>query len=61
MEIPVLPLLYTGSGDLFAALFLAYMHLESDIKMVLEKTVNTVHNVLSRTLDYYKGSIVILT
>ena len=52
IEIPKIPALYTGSGDLFAALFLAYSHLESSTKVSLEKTINTLHTVLQNTYEY---------
>ncbi|XP_011300369.1 pyridoxal kinase [Fopius arisanus] len=52
MDIPKIPTNYTGSGDLFAALFLAHSHLQQDLKIALEKTVNSLHSVLLRTHEY---------
>ncbi|XP_046741497.1 pyridoxal kinase [Diprion similis] len=55
LEIPRLPAAFTGSGDLFAALFLAHSHLQGSIKPALEKTVNTLYEVLKKTHEYSKG------
>lgn len=55
LQIPRLPAAFTGSGDLFAALFLAHSHLQGSIKPALEKTVNTLHEVLKKTYEHSKG------
>lgn len=55
LEIPRLPAAFTGSGDLFAALLLAHSHLEGSIKPALEKTVNTLYDVLKKTHEYSNG------
>lgn len=55
LEIPRLPASFTGSGDLFAALFLAHSELQGSIKPALEKTVNTLYEVLKKTHEYSKG------
>ncbi|XP_066586432.1 pyridoxal kinase-like [Prorops nasuta] len=55
IDIPLIPVSYTGSGDLFAALFLAHMHLEGNVKDAIEKTVNTLRAVLLRTFKYYQS------
>ncbi|XP_012273265.1 pyridoxal kinase isoform X2 [Orussus abietinus] len=54
IEIPKIQATYTGSGDLFAALFLAHYYLQDDIKSAFEKTVNTLHDVLLNTLEHSK-------
>lgn len=51
-EIPKLDGHFTGAGDLFAAVFLAWMHkTNSDLKVSCEKSSSTVYHVLKRTLD----------
>lgn len=49
---------FTGTGDLFAALFLAWMHKSNnDLKDSLEKTIATLQAVLKRTLQYSNGNV----
>lgn len=51
ISIPRLSATFTGTGDLFAALFLAWMHRTNNrVAESLEKTVATVQAVLNRTL-----------
>lgn len=58
IEIPRLNSSFTGTGDLFAALFLAWMHKsDNDLKQSLEKTVASLQAVLKRTLQYADGCI----
>lgn len=52
VDIPKIPATFTGSGDLFAALFLAHLHLQSNMKAAIEKTVNSLHSVLLNTYEY---------
>lgn len=52
MDIPTIPASFTGSGDLFAALFLAHMYLQDDIKVAIEKTINSLHSVLLNTYEH---------
>ncbi|XP_063974512.1 pyridoxal kinase isoform X2 [Diachasmimorpha longicaudata] len=52
MDIPKIPTNYTGSGDLFAALFLAHSYIQRDLKTALERTINTLHSVLLRTHEF---------
>ncbi|XP_025158237.1 pyridoxal kinase isoform X2 [Harpegnathos saltator] len=54
IDIPKIPTTFTGSGDLFAALFLAHIHLQNDIKTIMEKTVNSLYSVLLNTYEYSK-------
>ncbi|XP_032679094.1 pyridoxal kinase [Odontomachus brunneus] len=54
IDIPKIPATFTGSGDLFAALFLAHIHLQNDIKTTMEKTVNTLYSVLLNTYQNSK-------
>ncbi|KAJ8974423.1 hypothetical protein NQ317_002451 [Molorchus minor] len=56
MTIEKLPISFTGSGDLFAALFLSWMYRSNEnLKESLEKTVASLQAVLKRTADYVKG------
>lgn len=55
IDIPKIPLSYVGSGDLFAALFLAHSTLQSNLKEALEKTINTLHAVLLKTMENVSG------
>ncbi|XP_051176734.1 pyridoxal kinase [Leptopilina boulardi] len=50
--IPKIPAIYTGSGDLFAALLLAHTFLEKGLKIALEKTINTLFEVLQKTYEH---------
>ncbi|XP_059471771.1 pyridoxal kinase [Neocloeon triangulifer] len=51
VNIPKLPAIFTGTGDLFAALFLAWMtKTGGDLKGAVEKTISTLQAVLKRTL-----------
>ncbi|XP_015438564.1 PREDICTED: pyridoxal kinase [Dufourea novaeangliae] len=52
IDIPKIPSNFTGSGDLFAALFLAHMYLQDNMKDAIEKTVNSLHSVLLKTYEY---------
>ncbi|XP_076281658.1 pyridoxal kinase [Lasioglossum baleicum] len=54
IDIPKIPASFTGSGDLFAALFLAHTYLQDNVKNALEKTVNSLHNVLLKTYECSK-------
>ncbi|XP_012267421.2 pyridoxal kinase isoform X1 [Athalia rosae] len=56
LEIPRLPVAFTGSGDLFAALLLAHSHLQGNIKLAIEKTVNTLYHILKRTYEFSLGN-----
>lgn len=50
LEIPQLPASFTGTGDLFAACFLAWMSKsKGDLVVASEKTVATLQDVLKRT------------
>lgn len=55
IEVPKIPALYTGSGDLFAALFLAHCYLEDKVQSALENTISTLHDVLLNTYEYSKS------
>ncbi|UYV78969.1 PDXK [Cordylochernes scorpioides] len=53
MTIPPLPATFTGSGDLFSALFLAWISQpDTSLKVALERAVNTVHAVLAETQNH---------
>ncbi|XP_014367266.2 pyridoxal kinase [Papilio machaon] len=52
IEIPRVDATYTGTGDLFAALFLAWAHrTNNDIKLTLEKTIATLQTIVKDTYD----------
>ncbi|CAH1369576.1 hypothetical protein MTP99_010999 [Tenebrio molitor] len=58
IKIPKLPASFTGTGDLFAALLLAWMHkTNNQLKESLERTVSTLQAVLKRTLSSAKGDV----
>ncbi|PVD29273.1 hypothetical protein C0Q70_11870 [Pomacea canaliculata] len=52
LEIPYIDATFVGTGDLFAASLLAWMHKDSDLKIALEKTMATLQAVIRRTLAY---------
>lgn len=55
VNIPRLDAQFTGSGDLFTALLLAWLHKHSDdFKLACEKAVSTMQHVLRRTLEHSK-------
>lgn len=52
-RIPRLPATFTGTGDLFAALLLAWLSKTScDIKLSLEMVIATMKKILRRTFEY---------
>ncbi|XP_031841260.1 pyridoxal kinase [Nomia melanderi] len=51
IDIPKIPTNFTGSGDLFAALFLAHTYLQDNMEDAFAKTVNTLHSVLLKTFE----------
>jgi len=55
VDIPKIPATFTGSGDLFTALFLAHVYLQNDMKVIMEKTINSLYSVLLNTYEYSKG------
>ncbi|CAH0557014.1 unnamed protein product [Brassicogethes aeneus] len=54
MQIPKVPAHFTGTGDLFAGLFLAWMHKTQDMKESIEKTIASLQAVLKRTFEHGK-------
>ncbi|KAF2905739.1 hypothetical protein ILUMI_00452 [Ignelater luminosus] len=53
INIPKLPACFTGTGDLFASLFLAWIYkTDNCLKEALERTIGTLQAVLKRTLNY---------
>ncbi|XP_051937488.1 pyridoxal kinase-like [Hippocampus zosterae] len=53
MDIPKVDAVFVGTGDLFAALLLAWTHHHpSDLKAACEKTVSVMHHVIKRTINY---------
>lgn len=56
MKIKKLPVSFTGSGDLFASLFLSWMYKsKGNLKEALENTVASLQAVLKRTVDNLEG------
>ncbi|KAK2585433.1 hypothetical protein KPH14_010100 [Odynerus spinipes] len=53
VDIPQIPASFTGTGDLFAALFLAHTYLQNDIKTATEKTINSLQGVLQETFKAF--------
>lgn len=51
INIPRLPATFTGTGDLFAALFLAWLAKSNDLQTALESTIATLQAVLKRTFQ----------
>lgn len=54
IDIPHIPASFTGTGDLFAALFLAHTYLQNDMKTATEKTINTLQGVLKETYTSFQ-------
>uniref|UniRef100_A0A665UPZ2 pyridoxal kinase n=1 Tax=Echeneis naucrates TaxID=173247 RepID=A0A665UPZ2_ECHNA len=53
MDIPKVDAVFVGTGDLFAAMLLAWTHYHpKDLKMACEKTVSVMHHVIKRTITY---------
>ncbi|MFT7818209.1 pyridoxal kinase isoform X2 [Arapaima gigas] len=56
MEIPKVDAVFVGTGDLFAAMLLAWTHHHpNDLKTACEKTVSVMHHVIQRTISYAHG------
>ncbi|XP_047533513.1 pyridoxal kinase [Vanessa atalanta] len=52
IEIPKINATFTGTGDLFAALFLAWSHkTNNNLKLTLEKTIATLQHVVKDTYE----------
>lgn len=57
IRVPKLSLPFTGTGDLFTALFTGWLSKTGfDIKISLENTVNTIHDILEDTLSWHQQS-----
>ncbi|KAL7385345.1 hypothetical protein ABVT39_019947 [Epinephelus coioides] len=53
MDIPKVDAVFVGTGDLFAAMLLAWTHHHpKDLKTACEKTVSVMHHVIKRTITY---------
>lgn len=53
MDIPKVDAVFVGTGDLFAAMLLAWTHHHpKDLKVACEKTVSLMHHVIKRTITY---------
>ncbi|XP_041351850.1 pyridoxal kinase-like isoform X2 [Gigantopelta aegis] len=56
IEIPYLPEKFVGTGDLFAAAMLAWMHKDKNLKLAFEKTLAVVQAVIKRTVEHAKDA-----
>ncbi|KAM4558118.1 pyridoxal kinase-like [Odontesthes bonariensis] len=53
LDIPKVDAVFVGTGDLFAAMLLAWTHLHpKDLKAACEKTASVMHHVIKRTMTY---------
>ena len=52
---PRLKATFTGTGDVFAALLLAWLHRSHSLKEALELTVATLQSILKRTISSIEG------
>lgn len=53
LDIPKVDAVFVGTGDLFAAMLLAWTHHHpKDLKTACEKTVSVMHHVIKRTITY---------
>lgn len=53
IDIPKVDAVFVGTGDLFAAMLLAWTHHHpKDLKSACEKTVSVMHHVIKRTIKY---------
>ncbi|XP_068185328.1 pyridoxal kinase-like [Antennarius striatus] len=53
MDIPKVDAVFVGTGDLFAAMLLAWTHNHpKDLKTACEKTLSVMHHVIKRTFTY---------
>lgn len=53
IEVPKVDAVFVGTGDLFAAMLLAWTHhYPTDLKTACEKTFSVMHHVIQRTISY---------
>ncbi|XP_047658959.1 pyridoxal (pyridoxine, vitamin B6) kinase b isoform X2 [Tachysurus fulvidraco] len=53
IEVPKVDAVFVGTGDLFAAMLMAWTHnYPTDLKMACEKTFSVMHHVIQRTISY---------
>ncbi|XP_065175233.1 pyridoxal kinase-like [Sycon ciliatum] len=52
MTIPLLPATFVGTGDLFTALTMAWLHRGEALPSACQKTLSTMQTILSRTLAH---------
>lgn len=56
MSVPSLPQYFTGTGDLFSALLLAWCHVHADnFLLACEKAIGSIQGVLRKTVEYTKS------
>lgn len=52
---------FTGTGDLFAALFLAWSHkTNNNLKLTLEKTIATMQSITKDTYQKARGGLLVI-
>jgi len=55
MTVPSLPQYFTGTGDLFSGLLLAWCHVHADnFPLACEKAIGSIQGVLGKTVEYTK-------
>lgn len=61
IEVPILGngLRFGGTGDLFAALFLAHSEISKSFSIALEKTSATLHEVINNTLNQMSNEVLL--
>ena len=57
---PRLESAFTGTGDTFAAIFLAFYSSKGDFKLALELTVGCLQEILKRTLSHAKSRLLFI-
>jgi len=60
MQVPRFDRSFTGTGDLFAALLLAWYSIDGDVVRACEKAVNSLQAVLSKTVKAASGELLLI-
>ena len=58
VSIPMLPAVFVGTGDLFTALMLAWLHKGESLPSACQKTLSCMQTVLTRTLEHARREFV---
>ncbi|CAF0768956.1 unnamed protein product [Didymodactylos carnosus] len=51
IEFPKIPFYFTGTGDTFSALLLAWIHKQNELNVACEKTISVIYKILLRTSE----------